>query len=155
MPAQYNEVSHKPAGHYTFWKLGTRWPYYSTYYSCLNFSEKYSTLALSLCWVLENQELDDRESFHCGNPDMFRASTEWFFIAFICILSVIGRSPFVLIITKWFPSLQHADAVTLFHRDVYYKIETTLTCRGVIAACSCAVWPVVYRLQRLWLYACE
>ena len=116
MPAQYNEVSHKPAGHYTFWKLGTRWPYYSAYHPCLNFSEKYSTLALSLCWVLENQELDDRESFHCGNPDMFRASTEWFFIAFICILSVIGRSPFVLIITKWFPSLQHADAVTLLKR---------------------------------------
>ena len=39
-----------------------------------------------------------------------------------------------------------ACAVTLFQSEVYYKTETTLTCRGVIAACSC---ELSYRLQRL------
>jgi hypothetical protein len=42
-----------------------------------------------------------------------------------------------------------AHAVTLFHRELDYTTETTLTCRGVIAACSC---ELSYRLQGLWSY---
>ena len=43
----------------------------------------------------------------------------------------------------------NTHAVCIFHREIHYKTETTLTYCGVVTACSC---ELSYRPQRSWSY---